>query len=163
MSFSVVINTENAVDTTVVNAVRDYNIDWSRFEEGEYKLSFSFESGFQEEDAFGLNYLPHMLSLPDLPLKNVVCAIGGRTQSSSGVGLIQFRPLGDQTYDFENTTATFNNSFPSGQYYFSNPSNKPVSCLRPSSQNFRVRFLGHTGEVLPFFVPYTLMLYFTKL
>ena len=105
-----------------------------------------------------------MLSLPDLPLKNVVCAIGGRTQSSSGVGLIQFRPLGEQTYtDNGDGTKTFDNSFPSGQYYFSNPSDKPVSCLRPSSQNFRVRFLGHTGEVLPFFVPYTLMLYFTKL
>jgi len=126
-------------------------------------MSFSFESCCQEEDAFGVAYFPHALSLPDLPLKNVVCPIGGRTQSSTGVGLISFQPLGDQTYDLHNTTATFNNSFPSGQQYYSNPSNKSVVCNRPSAQEFRVRFLGYSGVDLTYFVPYTLMLYFKKL
>lgn len=163
MSFSVFINSEYAVDITTSPAVRDYNIDWSRFEEGDYEMSFSFESSNQEEDAYGIEYLPHALSLPDLPLKNVVCPIGGRTQSSSGVGLISFQPLGDQTYDLHNTTATFSNSFPSGQQYYSNPSNKPVICNRPSSQEFRVRFLGHGGADLTYLVQYTLMLYFKKL
>lgn len=160
MSFSVVINSQYAVDTTVLNAQRNYNIDWSNFEEGDYEMSFSFESGFQEEDAFGLTYIPHTLSLPDLPLKNVISPLGRGSQSSSGVGLISFHPLGAFTMNADGTIA---NTFPSGQQYSSNPNNKPVICNRPSAQEFRVRFLGIEGAEITYFVQYTLMLYFKKL
>ena len=160
MSFSVVINSSYAIDTGALYAQRDYNIDWSIFEEGDYEMSFSFESGFQEEDAFNVNSIPHTLSLPDLPLKNVISPVGGRAKNSSGVGVLSFHPLGDQTI---NADGTINNTFPSGQQYSSNPNNKPVVCNRPSAQEFRVRFLGITGEELTSFTNYTLMLYFKKL
>ena len=151
MSFTVVINSSHAVDISTLYAQREYRIDWSRFEEGEYEMSFSFDSAYQENDVFNVNSIAHMLSLPDLPLKDVVCSVGGRTQSSSGVGLLSLHPLGDGA------------TFPSGQNYISNPSNKPVVCNRPSSHDFRVRFLGLTGEEITLFVDYTLVLYFKKI
>lgn len=151
MTFSVVINSSYAIDTGALYAQRDYNIDWSIFEEGDYELSFSFESGFQEKDTFNVNSIPHSLSLPDLPLKNIISPVGGRAKNSSVVGVLSFNPLGDGT------------TFPSGQQYSSNPNNKPVVCNRPSAQEFRVRFLGITGEEITLFTDYTLILYFKKL
>ena len=149
MSFSVFFNTLYAVDITNSKAIRDFNIDWSRFEEGDYELSYSFESEFQEADQATVSTMPHALSLPDLPLKNVMCPIQGRSQSSPAVGLIQSRLYkGPETIDVQ---------------YSGSPTNKPVICNRPSSQNFRVRFLGREGNELTNFVDYTLMLYFKKI
>ena len=147
MSFSVFINSQYANDENVFQAVGDYNLDWSIFELGEYEFSFSFEQRFPDGETVDINFIPHALSLPDLPLKNMVCPIQGRSQSSPAVGLIQF---------------VLNSG---GQQIYNNPNNKHVICNRPSSQNFRVRFLGQTGEELARTAEYnyTLMLYFKKI
>ena len=93
MSFTVFINTASAVDTTVDDAFKDYNIDWSRFEEGDYEMSFSFETDIQTRDETNDALIPQGLSLPDLPLKNVISPFGGRSQSSSCVGLLRYKWL----------------------------------------------------------------------
>lgn len=152
MSFSVFINSQYAVNTAVSPALRDYDIDWSSFDEGEYELSFSFETDFQVEDAWGLGYLPHAISLPDLPLKNVISPLGRGSNSSSVIGLTSFQTLGQMATDPKRVSNS------------ATQTNKPVICNRPSSQQFRVRFIGYTGNELTIFsVPYTLMLYFKKL
>tara|TARA_R100000935_G_C2809080_1_gene154125 strand:- start:399 stop:860 length:462 start_codon:yes stop_codon:yes gene_type:complete len=151
MSFSVFINSEYAVDTTALMAVRNYDIDWSRFEEGDYELSFAFDSIFQDTNDNNINIVPHALSLPDLPLKNVISPQGGRSRNSPSVGIIHTNLWGAQG----------NNRY--YQQHYSNPNNKPVVCNRPSSQDFRVRFLGFEGDEITAFVDYTLMLYFKKL
>lgn len=147
MSFSVVVDSNDAISGDIYN--RKYAIDWSFMPEGEYDLTYSFQSSpipAQTTDVKGI-------SLDGLGTQLQVYLAGQTTSAKSCnlIGLLNRVNFNDGNYDRQS---------------FNEPNYNPPVVLkqRPSNNFFNARLINNTSGTasVGFSGSYILILHFNK-
>lgn len=130
MSFNVVIDSEDAYNTTSIYD-KEYGIDWGFIPQGKYELTFSFKSSPIPDEVADVETIA-LIGL-GTQLKTYTAGSGTNTQNSGIIGHLDRSVVMD-------TTAR--QVFTQGNY------NPPVSLdTRPSNNIFRVRIQTGNNEV----------------
>jgi len=151
MSFSVVIDSNVAFETTSIYD-KDYAIDWSFLDEGEYDLTFSFVSSPGDANTTDVKGIA-LLGL-GTQLKTYTAGAETNTKSSNIIGLLK------RTMIVNDTTGT-----PQKMSFSQSDFNVPVVLnSRPSNNIFKVRIMATSLNVASVGMPgsYLLILHFNK-
>ena len=151
MSFSVVIDSQVAFKTVNIYD-KDYAIDWSFLDEGEYDLTFSFVSS--PGDANTTNVKAIALLGLGTQIKTYTAGDKTDTKSSNIIGLLK------RTMIVNDTTAA-----PEKMSFSQSDFNVPVVLnSRPSSNIFKVRIMASSTTIGSVGMPgsYLLILHFNK-
>jgi hypothetical protein len=146
MSFNVVISSNKKVSGT--NADATYNFQFQQFQEGEYEMSFAYQSS-QDTSQYLNNIL--QIQLPDLPQMNYRADTKIGTASSGVIGMCYAENI--QGSSRERYVARWGD-------------NPPIYCRGlPSSGTFRVKLVEETDGSSTIDIPadYVLILSFKKL
>lgn len=144
MSFNVVISSNKKVSGT--NADATYNFQFQQFQNGEYEVSFSYQSSL---DTKALTNNIQQIELPDLPQLNYKADTKIGTASSGVIGLCYAEIVDGKE-----------------RYVSRWGDNPPIFCKGlPSSATFRVRLVEEADGSATISVPadYVLILSFKKL
>ena len=144
MSFNVVISSNKKVSGT--NADATYNFQFQQFQQGDYEMSFAYQSS-QDSTQQSNNIL--QIQLPDLPQMNYRADTKIGTASSGVIGMCYAEILGSK----ERYVARWGD-------------NPPIYCRGlPSSGTFRVKLAEETDGTSTIDIPadYVLILSFKKL
>ena len=144
MSFNVVISSNKKVSGT--NADATYNFQFQQFQQGDYEMSFAYQSS-QDSTQQSNNIL--QIQLPDLPQMNYRADTKIGTASSGVIGMCYAEILGSN----ERYVARWGD-------------NPPIYCRGlPSSGTFRVKLAEETDGTSTIDIPadYVLILSFKKL
>tara|TARA_B110000285_G_scaffold26799_1_gene26152 strand:- start:167 stop:601 length:435 start_codon:yes stop_codon:yes gene_type:complete len=144
MSFNVVISSNKKVSGT--NADATYNFQFQQFQQGDYEMSFAYQSS-QDSTQQSNNIL--QIQLPDLPQMNYRADTKIGTASSGVIGMCYAEILGSK----ERYVARWGD-------------NPPIYCRGlPSSGTFRVKLAEEAdgGSTIDIPADYVLILSFKKL
>jgi len=144
MSFNVVISSNKKVSGT--NADATYNFQFQQFQQGEYEVSFAYQSSL---DTKALTNNIQQIELPDLPQLNYRADTKIGTASSGVIGLCYAEIVDGKE-----------------RYVSRWGENPPIFCKGlPSSGTFRVRLVEEADGTATFDAPedYVLILSFKKL
>ena len=144
MSFNVVISSNKKVSGT--NGDATYNFQFQQFQQGEYEVSFSYQSSL---DTKTLTNNIQQIQLPDLPQLNYRADTKIGTASSGVIGLC-YAEIVDRKERYVSRWGD----------------NPPIFCKGlPSSATFRVRLVEEADGTATIDIPddYVLILSFKKL
>ena len=159
MSFNVVINSPNTIDTEANNTKElRYNFDWNFMDDCEYDMTFSFRTPWQTS---GVTISPALtqIRIPDLGAAMSVYEVGNNTTASKS-NVIGNVTTTEKFYGVTGTTHHGKVMFSAGA-----ADNGPVRLKsKPQSSTFTVKLCQPSGEV-PLTPPasYSLILHFKKI